>query len=112
MAGTLTGMLIRFWHELRTWLIVAVITVLIWLYAEGNTLHSGQRDVEIAFVASPKLFVVPPANLGPVTVTYRCRLDRQRDPINLERSSHAWFRAFVNLDENPAQDTAQVRAQT
>ncbi len=69
-------------QELRTWVIVAVITVLIWLYAESNTLLSDQEvKANVQFVAPPgaRLFVVPPPNLGPVTIRYRCRSDRQRD---------------------------------
>ncbi len=84
---------VRFWLESQTIVIVAVITALIWLYAEANTTQSKTIVVKVLFVQPPakKLYIDQPAGGYDVRVDFRGTSEQisaveklVADPIELE----------------------------
>ena len=59
----------KFWQEVQSYLVVAVVTVLIWLYAEANTLSEESLSATIKFVGAPDLYIEQPDNFR-ATLTY------------------------------------------
>ncbi len=64
------------WQEIQTALAATVFTVLVWIYAEGETIKAHDLMLNVRFVAPPgqALVIRPvqPAVLSPVTVRVRC----------------------------------------
>ena len=48
-------------HRIRTWLVVTLITLLVWLYAEGEAVTEQAEQIQVEFVAPPgqKLAIEP-----------------------------------------------------
>jgi len=51
----------KLWHRLETIIVVTVITVLIWLYAEGENVQRYTRSVMVQFVPPPGQTLGDPA---------------------------------------------------
>lgn len=64
-------MLSNLWHKLETFFVVTVITLLIWLYAEGENVQRYTRSVTVRFV--PPLgqsLAIQPSGPQPLRLTY------------------------------------------
>lgn len=82
------------WQKLQTYLFVSIITVLVWLYAEGENLTEEKLYPDIEFVAPAgrQLLIVPRQPSEPVLVTVRgpttqlARLNREESeqPLAIE----------------------------
>lgn len=69
-----TGESTSWFDRLRTFLIVTVVAALVWVFAEGESLRSGERqEVRIRFVAPPDILVAPAE--GESTIIRRIRID-------------------------------------
>ena len=66
------------WEKIQSWLIVTVIAVLVWLYAEGQAVTEQPRQVEVEFVAPAGVDLrVEPASVS-VTATFSASASQMR----------------------------------
>ena len=81
------------WQELRTYLIAGAVAMLIWLYAEANTLQTDMKSVRIQFVGPPDTLFIENANVT-VDLTYRCA----RGQVEAVRRLEQPFRLNIGED--------------
>jgi hypothetical protein len=61
----------KFHEKVETWIVVTVIAVLVWLYAEATVLKSESRQVQVLFDEPTGNYVVEPAAVQNIRVTFR-----------------------------------------
>jgi len=86
---------VTWWTRLETYLLVTVITGLIWLYAEGeNVKQYEDQPMKVQFVAAPgERLLIEPADPVPISVTFSAATSRYQrvtamaqQPVRVELS--------------------------
>ena len=74
------------WEKLQSWLIVTVIAVLVWLYAEGQAVTEQPKQVEVEFVAPGSWDLrIEPGSVS-VTATFSASASQMRQVESLLRA--------------------------
>jgi hypothetical protein len=89
-------------ETLETVLVVTVITMLIWLYAEGETIQTEERKITISFVAPTSGLAISVPNTEPGTTTKRIVT------ATLQASRGDWD----NIKEWVSSETIQIEVNT
>ena len=62
----------KIWLEARTYVIAAVLAVLVWLYAESNTLETGRTQIAVEFVPQNRKALHVKPDPFTIDLKYRC----------------------------------------
>lgn len=92
-------------ESLETVLVVTVITMLIWLYAEGETIQTEEREIQVRFVAPTTGLAITVSGQEPGTTTVRISATLQASRGDWDRITE-WVRSETVEIEVNAPETA------
>jgi hypothetical protein len=61
----------KFHEKVETWVVVTIISVLVWLYAEATVLKSESRQIQVQFVEPTGTYAIDPVAAQTVRVDFR-----------------------------------------
>lgn len=80
---SLLGRMAAVWNRIETVVIVSIVTVLIWLYAERESIRRGEIGAQIRLVAPAGQSLAIEPNRFSVTIAYRCSTNQEQRLKNL-----------------------------
>ncbi len=89
-------------QKIETFIIVTVISVLVWLYADAQNVHEYSQQIRIKLVAPPNQnLVIEPNVISSVTVTFRASISQQREFENRYREYPLEIEVSLPTDDAP-----------
>ncbi len=95
------------WEKIETYIMVTAITMLVWLYAEAETVKLQPMSMEVAFSTPSTHFIVDPAPpMERISVNFRCtsgQLEniqqlKDRGPLKIELEPESRDRQTIAVD--------------
>lgn len=96
----------KFHEKVETWIIVTVIAVLVWLYAEATVLKENSKSIEVRFTGPTNSYAVDPRTDQSVRVSFKSSSGQWQQFQELTGQT-----LIIAVDAQPGQDQQEIIVQ-
>lgn len=96
----------KFHEKVETWIIVTVIAVLVWLYAEATVLKEGSKFIQVRFTEQTNRYAVNPRTDQSVRVSFKASSGQWQQFLELTGQP-----LIIAVDAQPGQDQQEIHVQ-